>query len=418
MRKLLIFNRDAWAEVYAAIRKNKMRTVLTMIGVAWGMFLFVALLGASRGVQNGFDKIFANSATNSLFVWMQQTSIPFEGYQRGRTLELKVEDIEAIKAEFPQIQMIAPRSQEGNVLVQYKGKYSNFSVSGDYPVQNEMFKKPIIRGRFIDEEDIKYGKKVCVLGLDVQKEIFPDDVDPIGEMVQIGSSMYTVVGVYTQGAISFGRSNEIHIPFTTFQRVYNRQGLVNYVVINAKDGVNIVDFEGRIKDFLKHRKRVHPGDTQAVGGFNLGQHLDQMFSFMDGLQLLAIVVGALTLFSGVIAIASILLITVSERTKEFGIRRALGAVPGQIRSQILLESIVLTLIAGMSGITGATFVLMIINEYVIAGKEDVFPFINASVDVTTLTIALLIMIIMAMLAGLLPAQRAISIKPIDALRDE
>lgn len=418
MMRPILFDRDAWAEVYAAIRKNKMRTMLTMIGVAWGMFLFVALLGASRGVQNGFDKIFANAATNSLFVWLEETSIPFEGYQRGRNLELKIDDIDALKSQFPQIQKIAPRSQAGNTVVQYQGKHASFSISGDYPVQNEMFKKPIIYGRFIDEDDIKYGKKVCVIGKDIQDELFPINENPVGKMIKIGSGIYTVVGVYKQGAISFGRSNEIHIPFTTFQRVYNRQGVVNYVIINAKDNIDIVEFENQIKAFLKKRKNVHPEDTKAIGGFNLGENLNKMFSFMSGLQLLAIVVGALTLFSGVIAIASILLITVSERTKEFGIRRALGAVPAQIRSQILLESIVLTLIAGLAGITGATFVLYIINTIIASNPESQFPFINASIDVTTLSIALLIMVIMAMLAGLIPAQRAIAIKPIDALRDE
>lgn len=416
--KPIILDRDAWSEVYAAIRKNKLRTMLTMIGVAWGMFLFVALLGASQGVQNGFDKIFANAATNSLFVWMQQTSIPFEGYQRGRVLELKMDDIEAIKANFPQIKMIAPRNQEQGQTVSYGTKHSTYLVGGDYPEQNQMFKKPIIQGRFIDNEDIKYGKKVCVISQEIQDELFPKDVSAIGQPLKIGSSIYTVVGIYKQGTVSFGPRNEIHIPFTTFQRVYNRKDVVNYVIINATDNTDIVAFEQRIKNFLKERKRVHPNDTQAIGGFNLGENLNKMFSFMNGLQLLAIVVGALTLFSGVIAIASILLITVSERTKEFGIRRALGAVPSQIRSQILLESIVLTLIAGLSGIVGATFLLFLINTFVVAGNENEFPFINASVDVTTLGISLLIMITMAMLAGLIPAQRAISIKPIDALRDE
>lgn len=418
MKNLILFDLDAWREVYAAIRKNKMRTMLTMIGVAWGMFLFVALLGASQGVQNGFDKIFSNAATNSLFVWMQQTSIPYEGFQRGRNLELKVEDIEAMKAEFPQIKMIAPRSQEGNITVQFQGKHANYIVSGDYPIQNEMFKKMIVQGRFINDDDINYGKKVCVIGHDILDEIFPVGESPIGKMLQIGYGVYTVVGVYKNGPMAFSRNNEIHIPFTTFQRVYNRQGVVNYVIVNATDDTDIVDFETKIKGFLKARKNVHPEDTQAIGGFNLGENLNKMFSFMSGLKLLAIVVGALTLFSGVIAIASILLITVSERTKEFGIRRALGAVPNQIRSQILLESIVLTLIAGLSGIVGATAILYIINVFVVAGKENQFPFINASVNVTILSISLLIMVLMAMLAGLIPAQRAISIKPIDALRDE
>lgn len=415
--KPIILDRDAWAEVYAAIRKNKLRTMLTMIGVAWGMFLFVSLLGATRGVQNGFDKIFANAATNSLFVRLEQTTIPYQGYQRGRQLELKVEDIEAIKQNFPQIQMIASRSVQPGVNIQYQGKYSSFMIYGDYPEQNEMFKKPVVKGRFINQDDINYGKKVVVLGQEIIDEIFPPGVNPIGESVKIGNSNYTVVGVTVQPAMAVGRNNEAYIPFTTFQRVYNRQGVVDYVIINVADQYDIVKFEESLKDFLKERKRVHPDDTQAIGGFNLGEQFKKLFSFMAGLQFLAIVVGALTLFSGVIAIASILLITVSERTKEFGIRRALGAIPSQIRSQILLESIVLTTIAGLSGIVGATLLLYIINTSL--GKDpSQFPFINASVDVTTLGIALLIMVIMAMLAGLIPAQRAIAIKPIDALRDE
>lgn len=416
--RLLIFNRDAWAEVYAAIRKNKLRTMLTMIGVAWGMFLFVGLLGASKGVQNGFDKIFGNAATNSLFVWAGQTAIPYEGYQRGRMLELKIEDLEALKQNFPEIRKIAPRSMQPGVIVQYAGKYNNYSVIGDFPEQNEMFPRPIIKGRFINQDDIKYNRKVCVIGKDNELEIFGPDVNSVGEMIQLGSGMYTIIGVYGDGSFSFGRSTDIQIPFSTFNQVYNQHGVVGFAIINAFDNVDIVEFEKEVKTFLKQRKTVSPEDTQAIGGFNLGENLNKMYSFMKGLQLLAIVVGALTLFSGVIAIASILLITVSERTKEFGIRRALGAVPAQIRSQILLESIVLATIAGLTGIVGASSALYYVNEVVIAGKENDFPFINASVDVTTLTVALLIMVVMAMLAGLIPAQRAIAIKPIDALRDE
>lgn len=418
MMKPIIFNTDAWAEVYAAIRKNKLRTMLTMIGVAWGMFLFVSLLGASRGVQNGFDKLFGNAATNSLFVWVEQTAIPYQGYQRGRMLELKLDDLEALKQNFPEIRKLAPRSMQPGINVQYGGKHNSYSVVGDFPEQNEMFPKPIVKGRFLNPDDIKYNRKVCVIGKDNETEIFGPGVNPIGKMIQVGNGMYTVLGVYGQSAISFGRGTDIVIPFTTFNQVYNMKGVVGFAIINAKDDVDIVQFEQKVKSFLKERKTVAPDDTQAIGGFNLGENLNKMFSFMSGLQLLAIVVGILTLFSGVIAIASILLITVSERTKEFGIRRALGAVPSQIRSQIILESIVLTTIAGLSGIVGATFILYVINTFVVSGKENSFPFINASVDVTTLGAALLIMIIMAMLAGLIPAQRAIAIKPIDALRDE
>lgn len=408
---------DAWGEVYSSLRKNKLRTILTMIGVGWGMFLFVTLLGLTRGMQNGFDRNLADAATNSLFVWGEQTTIPYKGFQKGRTIELKMSDVKQIKAKFPQITLIAPRNFQSEAIISFGPKYNFFTVSGDYPDQNRMFGKDIIKGRFINEDDIKDETKVCVIGIEIADEFFGKDANPLGETLRISDSYYTIVGVYNKPSSPVEAEDGIYIPFTTFQKVYNQGEDIKYLSLSIPDNYDIVAFEKQLKSYLKELKNISPDDNQGIGGFNLGEMLGKVMTFVKGMQFLAIIVGAMTLFSGVIAISSILLITVSERTKEFGIRRALGAVPAQIMGQILLESVVLTLIAGLSGIVCSTFVLFFLNEFVVPNNDSI-PIYNASVDLFTLFSALAIMIVMATFAGLMPAQRAILIKPIDALRDE
>ncbi|MBO6213823.1 putative ABC transport system permease protein [Algoriella xinjiangensis] len=412
-----IFDPDAWSEVYSAIRKNKLRTVLTMIGVAWGMFLFVLLLGVTRGLQNGFDRNLADAATNSLFVWGGTTSVPYEGFQKGRTIELKMSDVRQIKARFPQISLMAPRNSKPNSIIAYGSKYNFYSVNGDYPDQNRMFGKDIVQGRFINEDDIKDETKVCVIGIEVAEQYFGSNPHPLGKQIRISDSYYTIVGVYDTPSSPVESKDQVFIPFTTFQKVYNQGEIIQYLCLSLPNQYNISDFEKELKTYIKQLKNIAPDDDQAIGGFNLGEMLGKIMKFVKGMQFLAVVVGAMTLFSGVIAIASILLITVSERTKEFGIRRALGAVPAQIRGQILLESVVLTLIAGLGGIVFAGLLLMVLNEIIIPGNKNI-PLYNASIDLFTLFSALVIMVVMATLAGLIPAQRAIQIKPIDALREE
>lgn len=413
----LLFDIDAWSEVYAAIRKNKLRTILTMIGVAWGMFLFVLLLGVTRGMQNGFDRNLADAATNSLFVWGGTTSMPHQGFQKGRLIELKMSDVKRIENQFPQISLIAPRNNMPNSVVAYGTKYNFYTVNGDYPDQNRMFGKDIIYGRFINEDDIKTEAKICVLGIEIVENFFKETKDAMGERIRIGDSYYTIVGIYDSPSSPVETKDQIFIPFTTFQKVYNQGEKIQYLSLSLPNDYDIVAFEKQLKSYLKQIKNIGPSDDQALGGFNLGEMLGKIMTFVKGMQFLAIVVGALTLFSGVIAISSILLITVSERTKEFGIRRALGAIPTQIRGQILLESVVLTLIAGLAGIVGAGLILMVLNEFVIPNNDSI-PIYNASIDLFTLFAALTIMVVMATLAGLIPAQRAIAIKPIDALREE
>lgn len=414
---MLIFKRDTWTEIYHALDKNKARTMLTMIGVAWGMLLFVFLLGLVNGLRNGFDRDLKGTSTNSLFVWTQQTSIPYAGFGRGRTFRMKTSDIEAVKKEFPEVKIIVPRNRKSSNVI-HGTQYKSYSIYGDYPEQNDMFVKKIIHGRFITHEDMRNETKVVVIGDGVVEDLFRKDETVIGSTVRINNVAFTVVGVYEGQENGFEGSRSIMAPFTTFQKLYNEGEDVGFIAINIEDESDIKIAEENIKNFLKTRHNISPDDTQAFGSFNLGEIFGKIFNFMRGLEFLTVVVGFLTLFAGVIAVSSILLITVKERTKEFGIRRALGAQPNQVIGQIILESSVITFFSGIIGIVMGTFILMSVNNFIENQDASNIPIVNASINVNILFGAFMLVLVMAVLAGFIPAMRAIAIKPIDALREE
>lgn len=414
---MFILHRDTWSEIYHALDKNKLRTLITMIGVAWGMLLFVMLLGLVSGMRKGFDRDLKGTSTNSLFVWTQQTSIPYAGFGRGRTFKLQIDDVQAIKDNFSEVKTIVPRNRRQATTI-HGTQYGSYSIFGDMPEQNKMFVKKIIQGRFINPTDIANKAKTVVIGDGVVDDLFAKGEEPIGADIKINGVAFTVVGVYEGDNGSFEGDSSIFLPFSTFQKLFNQGNDVGFVAINIEDDTDIIQAESDIKNFLKTRHDVHPDDTQAFGSFNLGEMFGKIFNFMKGLEFLTIIVGFLTLLAGVIAVSSILLVTVKERTKEFGIRRALGAKPQQIIYQILLESGVITFFSGLIGIIMGTMVLSGINTFVEQQEEMKIPLINSSVDVWILLGSFALVLLMAIVAGYLPAMRAIAIKPIDALREE
>ncbi|MDO5654565.1 MAG: ABC transporter permease [Flavobacteriaceae bacterium] len=414
---MLILKRDTWSEIFYALDKNKVRTALTIIGVVWGMLLFVFLLGLVNGLRNGFDRDLKGNSTNSLFVWTQQTSMPYEGFGRGRTFSLKTEDVDAVKNRFEHVNMVVPRNRQSATIV-HGTAYSNYSIYGDYPEQNKMFVKKVIHGRFINDDDFKNESKVVVIGDGVIEDIYKKGDQVIGSLLRINNIAFTVVGIYEGQPNGFEGNQSVFMPFTTFQKLFNQGNNVGFMAINIKDEYDIKQAEEQIIQFLKTRHKVHPDDTQALGSFNLGAMFAKLFNFMKGLEFLTVAVGFLTLLAGVIAVSSILLISVKERTKEFGIRRALGAKPSQIIGQILLESAVITFFSGLIGIIVGTLILASINNYIENQPDSNVPVVNSSVDIYVLSGAFLLVLVMAVLAGLIPAMRAISIKPIDALREE
>ncbi len=417
-----IFDRDTWQEIYGTIRKNKLRTAITVIGVFWGVFLFMLLLGLARGLDNGFKSQFNDFATNTMFLWGQQTSIPYEGFERGRRMQLTLDDVESLKSQVSDIEFIAPRNvtgQWGTPPGQFvRGSKSGaFKVFGDYPTIDKVSKKKIFDGgRFINDEDIKYKRKVCVLGEDIYKQFYEKDEDPIGGFVKINGLYFRVIGIYKPTQMGFEGDDSIFLPFTTFQTVFNQGNRISWMVITAYNDKNIVDTEETIKTALKRIHNVHPNDTQAFGSFNLGEQVAKVNGFLSGLKLIGYIVGIATLIAGVIAIGNILLITVKERTKEIGVRRAIGATPAEIRGQIILESVLLTSVSGISGFIFGTMVLWAINKAV-EGNDDV-PILNPTVDILAVVGAITAIVVLGTLIGLIPAQKAVSVKPIDALREE
>ncbi|WP_457611577.1 ABC transporter permease [Lutibacter sp.] len=411
-----LFDKDTWQEIYSSIRKNKIRTGITIVGVMWGIFLLVVLLGAAKGVENNFNKLFGNFATNSVFIWAQQTSKPFKGFQEGKRLTLKMSDLQSIRNEIEGLEFVVPRLQTQALAIN-NFKSGTFGIYGDYPTLDKIQKKDLVYGRFINENDIKEKKKVCVIEEEIYKQLFDKDVNPIGVYIKINNINYKVVGMYKQGQIgSGGPQGNIHIPFTTFQQVYNMGDKVGWMIITGKPGFDITQIEADVKLLLKNLHNVHPDDIRAFGSFNLGKEIAKVTGFLTGMQFLTWFVGIATLIAGVFAIGNILLITVKERTKEIGIRRALGAKPWEIKRQIILESVFLTSIAGALGIISGGLVLMLIDLTMGQGPDAVLT--NPTVDIPVIIIAVVTLVVLGTLIGLIPAHTAVSIRPIEALREE
>lgn len=418
-----IFDKDTWQEIWGSISKNKIRTVITVIGVLWGIFVYIALSGAAKGLDNGFEKEFRDIANNSMFIWAQSTSIPYKGYKIGRRYNLKMSDVNALKNKHPEIQFIAPRNVQGIFggeppKVVRGLNTGTYSVFGDYPVVDRIAKKKIFDGgRFLNEDDITYERKVVVIGERVRDELFEKDEEPIGGFIRIGGIYFQVIGIYKyDDGMGFEGDNAIIMPFTTYRKVYNMGDLVGWMVVAAYDDVDIVALEDKVKNTIKHMHDIHPDDERAVGGFNLGEQFAKITGFAKGMNLLSLIVGLATIIAGVIAIGNILLISVKERTRELGVRRALGATPREVRAQILLESVFLTVVAGILGIMLGAGVLALIQA--LLPEDGGFPYTNPTVPIPFVVGALAIMVILGTLIGLIPAQRAVSIKPIDALREE
>ncbi|MFI2742023.1 ABC transporter permease [Zhouia sp. PK063] len=416
-----IFDRDLWSEVFATLGKNILRTILTTLGVIFAMIILILLLGSVQGMVNGFNKIFEGTATNSMFLWSQSTSKPYKGFERGRRINFDLDDVALIKRKVPEVETIAPRIQLGNFggesTVIREGKKSGSSVYGDYPEMDDISKRKMVEGRFIDQNDIKEGKKVCVIGEDTYKLLFEKEEEAIGKYIQINGVYFAVVGIYKKNdKVDFDGSNAVFVPFTTYQRAFNSGNKIGWMAIAVKPNYKVAVAEKKIKDLLKEKYKVAPDDNRAIGSFNFAEIFEGISSFTLVLRIFSFFVGGMTLLAGVIAVSNILLITVKERTKEIGVRRALGATPFVIKRQIILESIVLTVFAGMIGFILGVGGLAVINK--LFGSGEKFPFYNPTVGLFQLIGSFIIMISLSVLIGLIPAFRAIKIKPIEALREE
>ncbi|TVZ47615.1 putative ABC transport system permease protein [Olleya sp. Hel_I_94] len=412
---MFLFERDTWQEVYDSLSKNKLRSALTMVGVWWGILLLIGLLGSAKGLENSFNRLFGDFATNSVFVWAQSTSKPFKGFQEGRQVQLKISDAKKIEENVEGIEFVVPRNQSSALVVR-NFLSGNFGVNGDYPLLDQVQKKKMIRGRFINQTDIDENRKVVVISEEIYKQIFEKDEEMIGEYILLNGMNFKVIGMFETGNANMGPSSDIHIPFTTFQQIYNMGENIGWMMITGKPEYDISQIEADSKLILRNLNKVHPDDTRAFGSFNLGKEFAKITGFLTGMQFLTWFVGIATLIAGVFAIGNILLITVKERTKEIGVRRALGATPYEIKRQIVVEAVSITLVAGLLGIISGGWILIALDSKFGQGAEAII--VNASVSIAVVFIALIILVVLGTLIGLIPAFKATSIKPIEALREE
>ncbi|KJD32462.1 multidrug ABC transporter ATP-binding protein [Tamlana nanhaiensis] len=414
MLKFLL-ERDTWQEIFDSLGKNKLRSILTMVGVWWGILLLIGLLGSARGLENAFNRLFGDFATNTVFVWGQSTSKAFRGFQEGRQVSLSLSDAKNIEANVEGVEFVLPRNQR-SISATRNFLTGSFQMAGDYPLLDQLQKKKLIHGRFINQNDIDDRKKVVVMSEDAYQQLFEKDEKAIGEYVEINGINFKVIGLFEVGNINMGPRTDMHIPFTTFQQIYNRGDKIGWMMITGRPQFDIKQIEADAKLLLRNLNNIHPDDQRAFGSFNLGNEFKKMTGFLVGMQFLTWFVGIATLIAGVFAIGNILLITVKERTKEIGVRRALGATPYEIKRQIVVEAVFLTLVAGVLGIVTGGLILIIMDYLFGQGPEAAI--VNASVSISVVFVALLILVALGSLIGLIPAFKATSIKPIEALREE
>ncbi len=415
-----IFDLDRWQEVFATLSANRLRTVLTAFGVLWGIFMLIVMLGAGSGLKNGVTAEFDGFETNSLYIWTQRTTMPYKGLPSGRWFSLTNEDTEAIRQKIPQAGVIAPRNEIGgwrgsaNVV---RGKYTGaFGIIGDHPEAREIQPLDIAQGRYLNRKDVDDRRKVAVIGTKVVTELYDEDEQIIGSAIRMNGVYFTVVGTFStrkSGHEAEQDAQTIFVPLSSFQQAFNYGNWVSYYGLAPKDGIETSLLEEKVLKLLKERHRVHPDDAFAFGVENNEESYAEFENVFNGINFLTWFVGVLTLVAGVIGISNIMLIIVKERTKEIGIRRAIGARPGSIVSQIMLEAVILTSIAGYIGIVLGVWIV----EWAGPMIEDE-SFRNPEVNFQTVLIALGVLIVSGCLAGLIPAYRALEVRPVDALRKE
>ncbi len=414
---------DHWQEIRVALLRNRTRTALTAFGVFWGIFLLMVMLGSGSGLRNGVLQGFSDGATNSFFIWTQRTQKPFAGMPAGRGIRMTNADVAAIREKVPEAEVVAPRNQlrgfGGGNNVSRGRKTGAFSVMGDYPEIRRVQSLRIETGRFLNPIDVEESRKVAVIGTRVRELLFARGEEPIGDSIVIRGVYFQVVGVFVSpqtGDAAERDAQTIFVPFTTFQRAFNYGDRVGWMAIISRPDVPASVAEEKVLSLLRSRHKVAPDDLRAFGHFNLEEEYTKIQGLFSGIRLLVWIVGVGTLAAGVIGVSNIMLIIVRERTKEIGIRRALGAKPSAVVSQIVSESVILTSLAGYLGLVAGIALVVGIGRLLPPGGAGMF--LDPDVGVGEALQALAILVVAGVLAGLAPAQRALAVSPTVALRSE
>lgn len=412
------FDIDTYREILDTLTRNKTRSFLTGFGVFWGVFMLVVLIGGGDGLEELLAKNFQGFATNSAFTFAQPTTKPYEGFRKGRQWNMTYRDVERLRAHVPELDIVTPLVTEwGKTFVAGDKKFVG-NVKGIYPEYAKVEEPTILYGRYLNDMDIAEDRKVCVIGKKVYKTLFPNGGDPCGQLVRVDSLYFNVVGVdYSPGNMNINGNvqESVTIPLIIMQRVYNLGDVVHIICVTGKPGVTMGKLAQPLREIIGRAHRVDPTDEKAISVFNTEVMYGMVDSLFKGVNFLIWLVGIGTLLAGGIGVSNIMMVTVRERTTEIGIRRAIGATPKMILSQIVSESIALTTVAGMSGILLAVFVLQMLE---VANTTDGIMAAHFQIGFWAALGALAFLCVLGVVAGLAPAIRAMSIKPVDAMRDE
>jgi len=410
---------DGLQEILFTLRQNKLRTLLTAFGVFWGIFMLIMLLGAGRGMQHGVYEDFGSDVLDFIIVWSGETSVPYHGLSLGRKIQLTQDDVEAVRAKVPGIRVVSGAMGLGNVMVTYEDKNSNSNLQG---IPDEYFKikedVPFNFGRKINPLDVGDIRKVTVIGTSVAERLFPGGVDPVGKDVKIKEVVMKVVGVFHDKGNRGRDSENVYIPLTTARRVFGGADRIDTIWLRpvpARDGF---DLEKDVLQLVKLRHDVSPDDHRGVNSFNMEMPMQRVTGLFIGINVFIWFVGLGTLMAGIVGISNIMIITVKERTREIGIRKALGATPFSIVSTLLLESTMVTAVAGYLGLVAGVGLLELIAFALRSSGAKLPYFMNPEVNFRVAITAIVLLVSVGVLAGLMPALRAAKITPTEAMRAE
>lgn len=410
---------DSYREVLDTLTRNKSRSILTGFGVFWGVFMLVTLMGGGAGLKELLEQNFSGFSTNAAMVWAQPTSKAYKGFRKGRMWTMDYNDVARIRRSVPELDVVTPLLFSNGSIACFGDRKATVGVSGAMPDYRYVNEPKMYYGRYLDEADIREHRKVCVIQKKTYKELFPNGGDPCGQRIRIDNIYYQIVGVdyNVSQSMNFGgdAGTNVVLPLTFMQQAYNRGNAVDMIAVTGRKGVVMSSITDRIRETVARAHTVDPTDEQGAMVFNtevLFQLLDNLFR---GVNFLIWLVGLGTLLAGSIGVSNIMMVTVRERTTEIGIRRAIGATPRVILGQIISESVVLTLVAGMSGILFSVFILQMLE---LANTEDGILAAHFQVGFWTAIFCAFLVSVMGIIAGLAPAVRAMSIKPVDAMRDE
>ncbi|MGS2738995.1 ABC transporter permease [Sinomicrobium sp. M5D2P17] len=411
-----MFSRDRWQEIFQTIRKNKLRTFLSGFTVALGILIFTVLFGMGNGLKNTFNEFFMGDATNTFFIYPGRTGMPYKGFKKGRQIEFRNGDMEDIKKDFAlYLDKITPRSSK-SLLASYRGESNTYNVRAIAPAYHEVEKNIIMKGRYLNENDIRDRAKHVVIGRLVEIDLFEKSESAVGKYLDIGGIMYRVVGVFQDEG---GDNDEryIYMPYTTRQLLDKGTDKIDQIVLTYKTNIGYAGamaFDTSLYKYLKDKHKVAPEDQNGIYLSNTADIVKRNMMFANVLQIVVVFVGIGTLIAGVIGISNIMVFVVKERTKELGIRKALGATPASVIGLVLQESIFITTIAGYIGLVLGMGILSLMGNNF---KEDYF-ITNPEVGLNVVITATFILIFFGVIAGYIPAKRAARVKPIVALRDE